>query len=94
MWAEILSNISSYALLLTSFFLVHHYKVDENKWSTSIAVTYVVFSLSLIVNSIFRIIDDTYSLVLIGGIVTKTSMCVILFLHLLQIRDKERSTNG
>lgn len=91
MVAEILSNLSSYALLVASFFLVHHYKVDESRWSTSIAIAFVVFSISLIVNSISRIIDETYFLVLIGGIVTKVSMFVILVLHLLQILEKENS---
>lgn len=94
MLAETLSNLSSYALLVASFFLVHHYKVDEKKWSTSIAVTLVIFSMSLLTNSIFRIIDETYSLVLVGGIVTKVSLFVILVLHLLQIREKESELNG
>lgn len=73
-------------------FLVHHYRSVKGPWAKSISASYALLGMSLMVNSVLRILDGTYISVITGGIATKVLFGVtlmFLFLRIYQEKDAE-----
>ena len=86
----LISNITSWATLMPLWLTVHHYRSTPGKYNTPLSVVYTVIALSLIVNSITRILDESYQLVVWGGVATKVAFSLSLILMLLRTHHNRK----
>ena len=87
----LVSNITSWVTLMPLWMIVHHYRSTDGRFNNAIAFGYAVIALSFIINSINRILDESYELVVWGGVATKLAFFTTLVLLLLRIRHNRKS---
>lgn len=85
----LVSNISSWVLVIFIWMLVHQYSRAKSPWDKSVAISLSLLALSLLSTTLFRVLDETYLSVIVGGIGTKIIFSVVVCLMLIQSNAKE-----